>query len=76
MLEEPISEKHTTVVLQMPSYGGEILEGRNIGFVEYESWKNNFQSTLDLNKHESLNLLFQDSNFADGCFLGFGGQPS
>lgn len=24
----------------------------------------------------SLNLLFQDSNFADGSFLGFGGQPS
>jgi hypothetical protein len=24
----------------------------------------------------SLNLLFQDSNFADGWFLGFGGQPS
>lgn len=41
-LEEPINKKHTTVVLQMPSYGGEILEGGNIGFVEYESWKTTF----------------------------------
>jgi len=34
--------------------GGEILEGRNIEFVEYESWKTTFNLHWDLNKHEAL----------------------